>query len=480
MLVAIGAMPAAAAAQAPTQVRVGPLVTSIGGAPQISTAQCLAGEEALGGGYDTEAATSSTIVHTSRPDPSTAGGTPTGWQSVVTNGKIQSFVVCVPAAWGNPQVRQVTASGSGAVNAQVFCPAANERATGGGFDTSSATTSTIVNTSRPIHDAGGVRGWDVVATDGAPLTAYVICTLEATTTFSTHVAAIPNAGPVATTISCAPGLTATGGGFDTNAADAADIVNTSRPSPPAEGATVTGWQAYVTGATGTVTVICTQPGTPPGPTYSATVLGDGPVGYWRFGEPSGPTAIDSSGNNHHGTYLGGPLLGQPGALAGDPDTAVLLDGVDDVVRVPDAAGLDMGDQFTLEGWIKRSSDAKSHALFNKGSGGLHLVVMNAGAGNKVHLRKTNVSTIATSTAAVPADGLFHHIAATKIGTTVKIYVDGVEGTTPVSPIQVVQNTAFPLLFGSGGTLPATIDEFAIYDQVLTGAEIAAHYAAGTT
>ena len=90
-----------------------------------------------------------------------------------------------------------------------------------------------------------------------------------------------------------------------------------------------------------------------------------------------------------------------------------------------------------------------------------------------------VPTIATSTAAEPADGLLHHVAATKTATTVKIYVDGVEGTTPVSPIQVVQNTTFPLLFGSGGTQPATIDEFAIYDQVLTAAEIGAH-AAGIT
>jgi len=35
---------------------------------------------------------------------------------------------------------------------------------------------------------------------------------------------------------------------------------------------------------------------------------------------------------------------------------------------------------------------------------------------------------------------YHHIVATKSGTAVKIYVDGVQSTVLVSPVQVVQNT----------------------------------------
>ena len=202
------------------------------------------------------------------------------------------------------------------------------------------------------------------------------------------------------------------------------------------------------------------------------------VGCWRMGEPSGTAMLDSSGNANHGTYLGGVTLGQPGALVGDPNTAALYDGVNDFGRVPDSNTLDVGDSFTLEGWIKRSSTAKTHHLYNKGANGLHLVVMNQGAGSQVFLRKTNVTTIARSAGGVGA-GTWHHIVATKNGTSsAKIYIDGVLDTVAVSPAVTIANTAFPLTFGVADSTPAVYDEFALYDTALTAAEVAAHYNAG--
>src|SRR5262250_3258382 len=46
--------------------------------------------------------------------------------------------------------------------------------------------------------------------------------------------------------------------------------------------------------------------------YSSVVLAKGPVGYWRLGEASGPTASDASGNGYDGTYLGNATFGQAG------------------------------------------------------------------------------------------------------------------------------------------------------------------------
>ena len=199
------------------------------------------------------------------------------------------------------------------------------------------------------------------------------------------------------------------------------------------------------------------------------------VGCWGFDEFSGTTASDSSGFANHGTYLGGPTLGVPGVSA----TAVLLDGVNDVVRVPDSASLDVGASFSAEGWIKRSSAAKSHAMMNKGDRGLQLVVMAASTGNQVYLRKANVTTIARSTVGVPADGAYHQVVATVDGAnSARIYIDGVEaGTVQVGTVQLIQDTAFPLQFGDGATTPATYDQFALYDGVLTPAQVAAHFAA---
>lgn len=87
----------------------------------------------------------------------------------------------------------------------------------------------------------------------------------------------------------------------------------------------------------------------PNRTYNRAVLADRPVRYYRMGEPSGTTMVDAGSNGRDGTYHG-VAIAQPGALAGDPNTAALFDGVNDYCSMP---VLDLaGRSFTLEGWIK--------------------------------------------------------------------------------------------------------------------------------
>jgi len=198
-------------------------------------------------------------------------------------------------------------------------------------------------------------------------------------------------------------------------------------------------------------------------------------GCWRFDEPSGTTAVDDSPFVNNGTYLGNPTLGVPGVLA----TALSLNSVNDWVRVADSNSLDVGDSFSLEGWIKRTSTTVSQTMFNKGNNGYQLTVMSASSGDQVYLRKANVSTIARSSVGVPADNGYHHIVATKNASAVKIYVDGTESTVPVSTAQVVQNTTYSLLLGPGSAQPVAFDQFAIYDQVLSPADVSARFLAGT-
>jgi sugar lactone lactonase YvrE len=213
--------------------------------------------------------------------------------------------------------------------------------------------------------------------------------------------------------------------------------------------------------------------------YPAAVAADGPVGYWRFGEPSGPTAHDETANHNDGTYVNGPVLGVPGALAGDTNTAARLDGVNDWVSVPNSASLAVGNTFTAEGWLKRTTPTKTVEMMNKG---FQVTLMSAANGSQVWVRKPNVSTITRSATGVPVDTTYHHIAVTKNGSgagAVKIYIDGsAVGTVDVSPAQVTGNSATPLLFGSSATSQADIDEFALYNHVLTATQIHNHYAAG--
>src|SRR5579864_3854583 len=65
--------------------------------------------------------------------------------------------------------------------------------------------------------------------------------------------------------------------------------------------------------------------------YPAVIAADAPKGYWRLDETSGTTANDSSGKGNALTYGGIYTLGVPGAIAGDPDTAVQFTGTGGVI-----------------------------------------------------------------------------------------------------------------------------------------------------
>src|SRR5438128_6400185 len=87
------------------------------------------------------------------------------------------------------------------------------------------------------------------------------------------------------------------------------------------------------------TAVAVVPRASAGVGYSAVILADNPLGYWRLGEsdPSQP-AKDASGNGNDGTYNLGVTVGQPGAISRDSDTAVQFDGSTGYVDIPSSAG----------------------------------------------------------------------------------------------------------------------------------------------
>jgi hypothetical protein len=83
--------------------------------------------------------------------------------------------------------------------------------------------------------------------------------------------------------------------------------------------------------------------------YRSTVLADGPMAYWRMGDTGGGWA-DETGSVGPGTWSGSKHQGQPGAIAGDTDTATSLDAGASVYIDPNTA-LSTA-QFTAESWVK--------------------------------------------------------------------------------------------------------------------------------
>lgn len=84
--------------------------------------------------------------------------------------------------------------------------------------------------------------------------------------------------------------------------------------------------------------------------YSAAVLADTPIAYWRLDETTGPLAADQTGT-YPGTYLGAPVLGQPGGLSGEAaNRAMRVNPADggDVMQ----ATVTIGASFSVELWVR--------------------------------------------------------------------------------------------------------------------------------
>jgi hypothetical protein len=211
-------------------------------------------------------------------------------------------------------------------------------------------------------------------------------------------------------------------------------------------------------------------------TYGSTILGDSPVAYWPMGEASG-NPQDASGNAHHVTSIGGaPTYGQTGPVAGT--TAIAFNGTTDVFTVPTGAGLAVGDVFTYEAWIIRGATGASRGVLSSGASEGYLRILNTG---ELTINKTSVGIICTSTIVTPASG-WHHMVATKNGTAVKLYIDAVDVTGSISN-QTCLATAQSFFIGSAnGAIEffnGSIGQAALYNYVLTPAQVSAHYAAAT-
>ncbi len=215
-------------------------------------------------------------------------------------------------------------------------------------------------------------------------------------------------------------------------------------------------------------------------TYSDAVAATpGAISYWRLGETSGTTAADSKGSNA-GTYTGRYTLGVAGAITGDSNTATAFDGSTGYVKVPDSATLRFGDSFSVEAWVKRGaiSTPGSQAIASKQSGSWVLLFDSS---NRLVLRRSTVGDVVVSSSRVTDTTAWHHVVATKNGTTMHLYIDGKDVTGTITNQTMVDN-AQPMLIGeSSGTafFRGTVDEVAVYSGELPPAAVAAHFTDGT-
>jgi len=225
--------------------------------------------------------------------------------------------------------------------------------------------------------------------------------------------------------------------------------------------------------------------------------------YFQISEPAPPQCVnppsgitrwwkaENNANDNIGTNHGAMQNGATFA-AGKVGQAFSFDGVDDYVSLPPNSGT--GD-FTIDFWEKSSSNAlykvalsfaasasptTSNLIFDFNDpdipGGVGLWVYWNGGGEY---------RITTGSIGSFTNGLWHHIALTRSGANMTLYVNGASvGSTVYAPVINLSNFDVNYIGASPATPPANfwqgaVDEVSIYNRALTASEIQSLYDAGS-
>jgi hyaluronoglucosaminidase len=219
--------------------------------------------------------------------------------------------------------------------------------------------------------------------------------------------------------------------------------------------------------------------------YAAAVLRDQPSGYWRLGDPTGPTAADWSGNALDGIYSGSVLLGQPPAIKGTSDTSALFTG--GYVGVPSSSAIDVTGPFTLEAWVKpatTTTDPGEGIIEKYDTPAQNGYILRLAGGNKLQgwvLGSSSYSYVSGHTSL--AAGQWSYVAAVYDGQNLTVYVNGVPDGSVAATIRPGPGSGSMKIGARGDDanqrFTGGIDEVALYGHSLTPGQIAAHYAAGS-
>ena len=232
--------------------------------------------------------------------------------------------------------------------------------------------------------------------------------------------------------------------------------------------------------------------------YSATILADGPVAYYRLNDNAVTplyyaTNIGSLGVAGNGTYAGVYTRGVPGAIEEDAAVAFLNPslgtGFTGGLNVPNNAALNPAGGFTIEFWVKATNNTAAllspvnSMSFVSGRAG-YLFYQNA-ATWQMRVGVTTSTTASTLNGGTVLPNEWQHVVGVYSGGpsgTITLYVDGVQVGTAAATYET--NTDAPFCIGATSapnrTFDGSVDEVAFYSAVLSADVIAAHHAARTT
>lgn len=212
--------------------------------------------------------------------------------------------------------------------------------------------------------------------------------------------------------------------------------------------------------------------------YLSVVLADTPVSVWMLGETSGTTAADSADSNP-GTYQTGTTLNQASIIPTVTAGSLLATTGNNGVQVPYASNLAVNDIFSFEAWVQLQTGGTNTCILSLGGGGGFL---RTNTDNTLHLLRSQVADMGNNPNALVLNTSYY-VVATKNGSAMQIYINGVGGigatsnSTCVSPNQVTSIAGWDDAFPTGW--PGLVQGVALYNYALTPTQVTAHYTAGT-
>ena len=214
---------------------------------------------------------------------------------------------------------------------------------------------------------------------------------------------------------------------------------------------------------------------------SLSVMPSGTVAYYPLDTGTGTQAYDVSTNSNTA-----PLSGSPSWVAGQVGEGISLNGSSQYASAPNSSSLSQTDTLTIEAWVKLTDYANYNSIVSKTTG-------NGSANNTYELRTEQTtgklqflgfdSALRTVTSSVAVGtGGWHHVAVTKGGGSVKLFIDGVQQGS--GSVAVTTSNTNDAKIGARDDLAATnffkgsLDEVRLYNRTLADAEVKGDYTAG--
>lgn len=217
--------------------------------------------------------------------------------------------------------------------------------------------------------------------------------------------------------------------------------------------------------------------------YETAVLADSPRGYWKLGDTSGTTVVDSSGNAHDGTYGAGVTLNIPGGVNGSDPCVLNTQATNAFITVADHADFKPSTAISVEAWVQLVANNGNQRIVQKGTTDQGLRWYWDGSNLRAKFRISGTDRELTY-AAPFSDKAWHHIVLTwASGNPVRLWFDKVNVVSSSNITGTLDTNTSALEWGSkagtGGTASERwngyMDEVAFYATELNSTSIASHY-----